>query len=58
MEEKHLKFFRDLVSAPSPSGFEAPAQMVGRAFLAAFADEITSVINGNLIAFKIGSGKL
>ncbi|NLK50781.1 MAG: M42 family metallopeptidase [Candidatus Cloacimonetes bacterium] len=58
MEEKHLKFFRDLVSAPSPSGFEAPAQKVARAFMAPYADEITSDINGNLIAFKKGSGKL
>jgi len=58
MEEKHLKFFRDLVSAPSPSGFEAPAQKVARSFMAPFADEIRSDVNGNLIAVKQGSGKL
>ncbi|NLK50180.1 MAG: M42 family metallopeptidase, partial [Candidatus Cloacimonetes bacterium] len=45
MEDKHLKFFRDLVSAPSPSGFEAPAQKVARAFMAPYADEIASDIN-------------
>lgn len=58
MEEKHLNFLKDLVSAPSPSGFEAPAQKVARAFMAPYADEITSDINGNLIALKRGSGKL
>lgn len=58
MEEKHLKFFKDLVSAPSPSGFEAPAQKVARAFMAPYADEIRSDVNGNLIAIKNGSGKL
>jgi len=58
MEEKHLKFFKELVSAPSPSGFEAPAQKVARSFMAPFADEIRSDVNGNLIAVKNGSGKL
>jgi len=58
MEEKHLKFFKDLVSAPSPSGFEAPAQKVARSFMAPYADEIRSDVNGNLIAVKNGSGKL
>lgn len=58
MEEKNLKFFRDLVEAHSPSGFEAPAQKVARVFMAPYADEITSDINGNLIALKRGSGDL
>ena len=58
MEEKHLRFFKDLVSAPSPSGFEAPAQKVARSFMAPYADEIRSDVNGNLIAVKNGSGKL
>lgn len=58
MEEKNLKFFQDLVTAPSPSGFEAPAQKVARSFMAPYADEIKSDLNGNLIALKKGSGKL
>lgn len=56
--EKNLQFLKDLVSAPSPSGFEAPAQDVTRKYLAPYADEIKSDINGNLIAYKRGSGKL
>lgn len=58
INDKNLKFFRDLVSAPSPSGFEAPAQKVVKAYLKDYADEISSDLNGNLIAFKKGSGKL
>lgn len=58
ISEKNLKFFRDLVSAPSPSGFEAPAQKVVKAYLKDYADEISQDVNGNLIAYKKGSGKL
>ncbi len=56
--EKNLKFFKDLLEAASPSGFEAPAQQIVRKYLAPSADEISSDLNGNLIAFKKGSGKL
>ncbi len=55
---KNLKFLKDLVSAPSPSGFEAPAQAVVRDYLKPVADKITIDRNGNLIALKKGSGKL
>lgn len=55
---KNLKFFKDLVSAPSPSGFEAPAQKVVKEYLKPLADKITIDRNGNLIALKKGSGKL
>jgi endoglucanase len=58
IKEKDLKYLIDLVSTPSPSGFEAPAQAVTRAFLKPYADEIVSDLNGNLIAHKKGSGKL
>ncbi|MBW6514053.1 MAG: M42 family metallopeptidase [Candidatus Syntrophosphaera sp.] len=54
---KNLKFLKDLVSAPSPSGFEAPAQKVVREYLKPYADKISSDANGNLIALKKGSGK-
>ncbi|MDP2172209.1 MAG: M42 family metallopeptidase [Candidatus Cloacimonadaceae bacterium] len=58
LSEKNLKFLTDLVNAPSPSGFEAPAQKVVRQYLSPIADQISSDINGNLIAVKHGSGKL
>lgn len=58
LSDKNLNFLKDLVSAPSPSGFEAPAQAVVKSYLSPFADEIRSDRNGNLIAVKHGSGKL
>lgn len=56
--EKNLKYLIDLVSTPSPSGFEAPAQAITKAYLTPFADDIHGDVNGNLIAHKKGSGKL
>jgi endoglucanase len=58
ISEKNLNFFKKLVSAPSPSGFEAPAQKVVKEYLSGVADDISGDLNGNLIAFKKGSGKL
>jgi len=58
ISEKNLEFFRKLVSTPSPSGFEAPAQKVVEEFLKKSADEFIHDLNGNLIALKKGSGKL
>ncbi len=55
---KNLAFLKELVSAPSPSGFEAPAQKVVRDYLKPYADKISGDNNGNVIAFKKGSGKL
>ncbi len=52
------KFFEDLVLAPSPSGFEQPAQEVYRNFVKDYADEVKTDIHGNVIAHKKGTGKL
>jgi len=52
------KFFKDLVMAPSPSGFEQPAQEVYRNFVREYADEVTTDVHGNVIALKKGTGKL
>jgi len=56
--EKNLKFFKDLLAAPSPSGYEAPAQKIVSDYLSPIADDIEKDLNGNLIAYKKGSGKL
>ncbi len=53
-----LKFFEDLVLAPSPSGFEQPAQDVYRRYVEKYADEIKTDIHGNVIAKKNGTGNL
>jgi len=56
--DKDLKeFFKKLVEAPSPSGFEQPAQEVYRNFVGDFADEVRTDVHGNVTAFKKGKGK-
>ncbi len=58
MEKINKKFFKNLVEAPSPSGFEQPAQEVYREFINEFADEVKTDVHGNVIALKKGTGKL
>ena len=50
MTEHDFQFFKELVEAPSPSGFEQPAQRVIRKALAAVADEMRTDVLGNVIA--------
>ncbi|PKN73039.1 MAG: hypothetical protein CVU50_04590 [Candidatus Cloacimonetes bacterium HGW-Cloacimonetes-3] len=57
MNEKQKKYLFDLLEVASPSGYEAPAQAITRAFLKGTCDEISGDVNGNLIAYKKGSGK-
>ncbi len=52
MREKSRKFFEDLVMAPSPSGYEQPAQRVVREYVADFADEVRTDVHGNVIAIR------
>lgn len=58
MNKDSKKFFKDLVLAPSPSGFEQPAQDVYRNFVKDYADEYKTDVHGNVIALKKGSGNL
>ncbi len=58
MNKKRKQFFQDLVEAPSPSGFEQPAQEVYRNFVKAYSDEVKTDVHGNVIALKKGTGKL
>ncbi len=50
MKEQDFKFFKELVEAPSPSGFEQPAQRVIRKALADVADDIRTDVMGNVVA--------
>jgi len=50
MEEARIDFLRRLIAAPSPSGFEQPAQRVIREELRAYTDSIHTDIHGNVIA--------
>ncbi len=45
-----LQFFRELIAAPSPSGFEQPAQAVYRKFVAPYADRVHTDVLGNAYA--------
>ncbi len=50
MNQDDLQFFRDLVEAPSPSGFEQPAQRVIRKALEGVVDDLRTDVMGNVIA--------
>jgi len=50
MRKESLAFLEELVNAPSPSGFEQPAQSVVRAYIAQYADEVATDVMGNVIA--------
>lgn len=50
MRKESINFLRDLVAAPSPSGFEGPAQKVWIKRTSPFADEINVDSHGNAIA--------
>ena len=50
MEEKSLAFLKDLLDAPSASGYEQPAQRVWREYMQQYADKITTDMHGNCIA--------
>ena len=51
-----IKFLEQLVSAPSPSGFEKPVQELVRRRFEGLADEIRTDVHGNVIAVKNPNG--
>jgi putative aminopeptidase FrvX len=50
INEQDFQFFKELVEAPSPSGFEQPAQRVIRKALADVVDDVSTDVMGNVIA--------
>jgi len=56
LPDNEFKLLKELVEAPSPSGFEAPAQRIIHQFLAPLADQISSDVMGNLMAKLEGRG--
>jgi len=56
MREESFRFLKSLVEAPSPSGFEQPAQRVFRDYVAPFAP-VTGDVMGNAIASITGGGE-
>jgi putative aminopeptidase FrvX len=57
MQKKDLDFLRELVEAPSPSGFEQPAAAVFRARLGKTADSVETNVMGSVHATLQGSAK-
>lgn len=55
MDDQSLQFLKDLLHAPSPSGYEQPVQEVVRRFVS-FADEVQTDWHGNVIAAVNPSG--
>lgn len=56
MRKESLQFLEALIAAPSPSGFEQPAQQVVRDYVAPVADEVRMDLSANLIAVRNPSG--
>jgi len=57
MREESLAFLKELVDAPSPSGFEQPAQRLVRKYVSQYADKVKTDVHGNVIAAKNPDGK-
>ena len=47
MDDTVFSFFKRLADAPSPSGYEQPAQRVWREYVAPHVDEVKSDVMGN-----------
>src|SRR4051794_31437357 len=56
MNEASLEFLQQLLEAPSPSGYEQPAQRVFRSYITPFSQVATDVI-GNVFGFIPGVGE-
>ncbi len=52
MNSESLKFLRQLLETPSPSGYEQPIQEVVRKYVASFADSVSTDVHGNVIATR------
>ena len=50
MDDRAFDFLKELLTSPSPSGYEQPVQTVVRNFVGGFADEVRTDWHGNVIA--------
>ena len=55
MHERRREFLEDLLTTPSPSGFEAAGQRVWCEYVREFADEVRTDAYGNAVAVHEGS---
>ena len=54
MRPKSFEFLKALVEAPSPSGYEQPAQEVFRQYIRGCADEVKTDVLGNTFGYVRG----
>ncbi|TKJ44818.1 hydrolase [Candidatus Aerophobetes bacterium Ae_b3b] len=52
MQEISFQFLKQLVEAPSPSGFEQPVQKIVREQMMKFVDEVKTDVHGNVIGIR------
>lgn len=55
MEESSLKFLKNLLESPGPSGFEGAIQIVVKEYAKSFADKIETDLHGNVILSRNGA---
>jgi len=58
MRKESLEFLRKLIEAPSPSGYEQPAQKIVRRYMEPYASEVRTDVHGNVIGVCNPGGKL
>lgn len=58
MQQSSIDFLKNLIKAPSPSGFEAPAQKVFKEYVKKYADEVKTDVMGNVIGIVNPKGKI
>ena len=56
MREASFEFLQQLLAAPSPSGYEQPAQRIFRSYITPFCEVATDVM-GNVFGFIQGAGE-
>lgn len=57
MRKESIKFLEKLLEAPSPSGYEQPAQRIFREYVTDNCDEVTTDVIGNVYAKIAGKGE-
>ncbi|MDI6900082.1 MAG: M42 family metallopeptidase [Anaerosomatales bacterium] len=57
MRSESLSFLKEIVEAPSPSGYEQPAARVFRDYVSGFADEVSTDVMGSVHALLRGTGE-
>jgi endoglucanase len=57
MRDESRQFLREMLEAPSPSGYEQPAAAVYREYVSDFADDVQTDVMGSVVARLAGTGE-